>query len=49
MNILQGINGSHWIEITKEEYELNKDNIENYCLCFDQDTNKGRYFKRKSK
>ena len=36
----------YWIQITKEEYEPNKDDKDNYMLCFDQDTGKGGYYKK---
>ncbi len=38
---------SRWIEISKEEYQVNKQDKENYTYIIDQDTNKiSKYLKR---
>jgi len=47
MKILtDAMDGSKWIEISKEEYESNYHDKINYMHCFEQDTGKIGYYKR---
>jgi len=47
MKILtDAMDGSKWLEISEEEYEMNYTDKINFMCCFEQDTGKIGYYKR---
>ena len=44
--LTDAMDGSKWIEISKEEYEVNYHDKINFMHCFQQDTGKICYYKR---